>query len=117
MGVGSAEFAHRAVLAGFDGSKSLIDSITACTVRSVRLPPIVGTDLAALHTALSTIGVEGTDPESRRVVRVTDTMGLNRFYASEAIVEESREREDLQVVEDPTEIQFQDGDSLLPSPE
>jgi hypothetical protein len=117
MGVGSAEFAHRAVLPEFDGSKALIDPITAFTVRSVRLPPILGTDLAGLHTALSTIGGEGTDPESLRVVRVTDTMGLNRFYASEAIVEESREREDLQVVDEPTEIPFQDGDSLLPSPE
>jgi len=105
------------VLAEFDCSKSLIDAITACTVRGVWLPPIVATDLAGLHTALSTIGVEGTDPDSVRVVRVTDTMRLNPFYASEAIVEESREREDRQVVDEPTEIQFQDGEFLLPSPE
>jgi hypothetical protein len=117
MGVGSADFAHGDVLAAVDGATSLINAITACTVRGVRLPPVVETDRAGLVAALSTIGVESTGPETARVLRVRDTMRLGRVYASGTLVEAAREREDLRVVREPEPIEFADGDFAAPSPE
>ncbi|MFB6113311.1 MAG: DUF362 domain-containing protein, partial [Halodesulfurarchaeum sp.] len=116
MGMGQADFAHRDVLEGLDWSKSLINAITASTVRGVRLPPVVENDRAALIGALGTIGpVEG---EAARVLRITDTMRLNRMYASTALIEAARDREDLRVVEEPAAIAFDEhGDFAAPSPD
>ena len=114
MGMGSADFVHADLLADVDMETSLINAVTAVTTRGVRLPPAVETDRAGLIASLSTIGI--VDPASVRVLRATDTMRLQRLYASPALVEEARSREDLRVLEEPAPIQFEDGDFAAPSP-
>ncbi len=116
MGMGQADIAHADVLDGLDWSKSLINAITASTVRGVRLPPVVENDRAGLLASLGTIGpVPG---EEARVLRVTDTMRLKQCYASTALVEAARERADLRVVSDPAPVEFDDeGAFVAPSPE
>ena len=115
MGMGQADFAHRDVRENIDPSKALINAITASTVRSVRLPPVVENDRAGLLGALGTIGP--VDGDEARVLRVTDTMRLQRCYASAPLIEAARERDDLRVVAEPGDIAFDDdGDFVAPSP-
>ncbi|WP_435181763.1 DUF362 domain-containing protein [Halorussus sp. AFM4] len=114
MGMGSADFVHADLLAEIDMPTTLINALTASTTRGVRLPPAVETDRAGLVAALSTIGI--VDPEAVRVLRAADTMHLQRLYASTALVEEARERDDLRVVAEPSPIEFEAGDFAAPSP-
>lgn len=114
MGVGSADFIHADVLADIDMPTSLINALTASTTRGVRIPPAVETDRAGLVASLSTIGI--TERASVRILRATDTMRLQRLYASPVLVEEARERDDLQVVEEPSPIAFDSGGFAAPSP-
>ncbi len=116
MGMGQADFVHADLRAELDPSKSLINAITASTVRGVRLPPVVESDRAGLRAALGTIGpVDGSEA---RLLRVTDTMRLERCYASESLVDDARERDDLRVVEEPEPVEFDaDGQFVAPSPE
>ncbi len=114
MGMGSADFAHANLLSELDASSTLINAITASTTRGVRLPPVVETDRAGLVAALSGIGV--VDTQDLRVLRVRDTMRLGRVYASPALVEEARNREDLAVVAEPDPIEFDNGQFVAPSP-
>ncbi len=114
MGMGAADFIHQEVLEEIDAGKSLINAITASTVRGVRIPPAVASDRAGLIAALSTIGV--VDPAQARVLRVTDTMRLQRCLASAALVERARARDDLRVVEEPSALAFRDGEFVAPSP-
>lgn len=114
MGMGSADFVHADLLEEIEMSTTLINALTASTTRGVRLPPAVETDRAGLTAALSTIGI--ADPETVRVLRAPDTMHLQRLYASTALVEEAREREDLRVVDEPKPISFESGDFTAPSP-
>ena len=114
MGVGSADFVHEDLAAGLDSSDTLINAITASTIRGVRLPPVVGSDHAGLVAALSTLGVVG--PEDECVLRVTDTMRLDQMYASTALVEDTRERDDLRVLAEPEPIAFADGQFETPTP-
>jgi len=114
MGMGSADFVHQRFFEEIDASKSLINAITASTTRGVRVPPVVETDKAGLIASLSTIGV--VDPETVRVLRATDTMRLDRLYASEALVEAARERAGLRVVEEPQPIDFDAGEFAAPTP-
>ncbi|WP_122088083.1 DUF362 domain-containing protein [Halalkalicoccus subterraneus] len=116
MGMGAADFVHQGVFEGLEPSKTLINAITASTVRGVRLPPVVENDKAGLTAALGTIGpVTGSEA---RVLRVTDTMRLKRCYASEPLVESARGREDLRVVEEADETEFDgEGGFAAVSPE
>jgi hypothetical protein len=114
MGVGSADFIHEDLLADVDAPSTVINALTASTTRGVRLPPAVETDRAGLVAALSTIGIVDTD--TVRVLRATDTMRLDRLYASSALVEEAREREDLRVLAEPSPIRFEDGQFASTTP-
>lgn len=114
MGMGSADFVHADLLSEIDMPTTLVNALTAVTTRGVRLPPAVETDRAGLVASLSTIGI--VDPTSVRVLRATDTMRLQRVYASPVLVEEARRRDDLRVLEDPSPIRFEDGDFAAPSP-
>lgn len=114
MGMGSADFVHADLLAVINMTDSLINALTASTTRGVRIPPVVETDRAGLVAALSTIGI--VDLETVRVLRATDTMRLERLYASLALVEEAREREDLRIVEEPSPVEFDDGTFAAPTP-
>jgi hypothetical protein len=115
MGMGQADIVHQDILRGLDWSKSLINAITASTVRGVRLPPVVENDRAGV---LATLGTIGPVAESQsRVLRVTDTMRLSRCYASPPLVEAARDRDGLRVVTEPEEVSFDDdGDFVAPSP-
>ncbi|WP_225336358.1 DUF362 domain-containing protein [Halomicrobium urmianum] len=113
MGMGSADVVHADVAAELDASTSLINALTASTIRGVRLPPVVETDRAGMVAALSTIGI--VDPETVRVLRAPDTMHLQRLYASPALVEEARGRDDLRVIEEPSPIEFDAGQFAAPS--
>lgn len=114
MGMGAADFIHQDLLEEINASKSLINAMTASTVRGVRIPPAVASDRAGLIAALSTIGVG--EPANARVLRVTDTMRLKRCFASSSLVEEARDRDELRVVEEPSPIAFRDGAFVAPSP-
>jgi len=113
MGMGAADLVHREILDEVDAEKTLINAITASTVRGVRLPPVVETDRAGLTAALATGGVAGED----RVLRVTDTMHLQRVYASEPLVAAARDRDDLRVVEEPAPPEFDGGMFVAGPPE
>jgi len=113
MGVGSADVIHEDILAELDATTTLINALTASTIRGVRLPPVVETDRAGLIAALSTIGV--VDESTVRVLRAPDTMHLHRFYASGALVDAARERDDLRVVADPSPVAFDGGSFADPS--
>lgn len=104
MGVGSADFVHQDVFREIDPRDTFVNAITASTVRGIRLPPVVETDRSGLLACLACIGVRTA--EDVRILRVTDTMRLERMYASEALIEASRDREDLHVVEEPTDVTF-----------
>jgi hypothetical protein len=114
MGMGSADFVHSDLLEEIDMPTTLINALTASTTRGVRLPPAVETDRAGLVAALSTIGI--VDPEEVRVLRAADTMHLQRLYASTALVDEARKRDDLRIVEKPSPVDFESGDFTAPSP-
>ena len=113
-GIGMSDFIHEDFLRDVDMEKTVINTVTASGARGARIPITVETDYAGIVAACSTIGVRA--PDQVRMVRATDTMRLKRFHASTALIEEARERDDLRVVEDPSPIEFRNGELVAPSP-
>ncbi len=114
MGMGSADFVHRNVFEEVDPDVTFINALTASTIRGVRLPPVMENDRAALMAALSSIGVRSR--EHVRLLRITDTMRVERMYASPSLVEAAKERPELEVIGSPEPVTFDDrGDLVGPS--
>ncbi|WP_076431627.1 DUF362 domain-containing protein [Haladaptatus litoreus] len=107
VGVGSADFIHADLLAAIDSRKTFVNVLTATSPRSMRIPPTVENDAAGLLACLSTIGV--TPPEQARVIRAEDTSHLRYLLVSEPLVEATRTRDDLRVVQEPVSISFTNG--------
>jgi hypothetical protein len=114
MGIGQADFVHRDLLEGLDMEKTVTNAITSGSVRNAGIPAGIETDRAGLLACLSTIGPRET--AEIRLLRATDTMHLERLYASERLVDEARRRDDLRVVSEPEPVQFRDGDLASPPP-
>ncbi|MFC6893908.1 DUF362 domain-containing protein, partial [Halopenitus salinus] len=113
-GVGQADFIHRDLLGDLEVEDTAINAVTSGSVENARIPTTVETDRAGILACLSTVGVR--DRWDARVIRATDTMHLERMYASEALLEEARERDDLRVVAEPEPIAFENGELAAPSP-
>ena len=113
-GIGQADFIHQDLLADLTVEDMVINAVTSGNVESARIPATVETDRAGIVASLSTVGIR--DPGEVRMLRATDTMNLKRLYASEALVEEARDREDLRVVSEPKPVELDDGDLVEPSP-
>jgi hypothetical protein len=113
-GVGQADFVHQNLLTELDVEDTVINTVTSGSVENARIPATVETDWAGIVASISTVGIR--EPDELRLLRATDTMNLKRLYASEALVEEARERDDLCVVSEPEPVELGDGDLVAPSP-
>ena len=113
-GVGQADFIHRNLLEALEVEKTVVNTVTSGSVENARIPATVETDWAGIVACLSTVGIREAD--TVRMLRATDTMHLERLYASDALVEEARERDDLRVVSEPEPVELRDGDLVAESP-
>jgi hypothetical protein len=75
------------------------------------MPIILDTDREALEVALSTIGL--TPPEQTRVVRIRNTLALETFWATEALLTEVRANPALEVLGGPRTFTFDGTGALL----
>lgn len=105
-GVGSADVIHASLYEKIDLEDTFVDALTSSAPRGVRIPTPVETDRAGIAACLSTIGV--TSSEEASVVHIRDTIHLEHVAISSPLVEEARDRDDLEVVTDPEAMAFDD---------
>jgi hypothetical protein len=110
VGMGFADFATRRLADKVDFKATYTNSITASSPIRSRMPIILDTDREALEVALSTIGL--TPPERARVVRIRNTLTLETFLASEALLDEVRTNPALEILGAPWTFTF-DGTGVL----
>jgi hypothetical protein len=87
-GMGLADFISERLAAKIDMKVTLANALTACAPQKARRPPVVASDREGIQLALSTAGVG--DPAAARVVRIANTRDLERFWISEALLEEAK---------------------------
>ena len=104
VGIGMADLTTRRVIDMIDLKPSYTNAITSGVWRSVRLPIALENDRAVIETVLSHI------PDIRRVrmARIVNTLHLENFWATEALLPELREKQGLVVHQTPLQLQFDD---------
>ncbi len=104
-GLGSADVTTRRLYEKVDFEQTYPNGITSAEPISVKLPVIMPNDRNAMQFALRT----ATDCDWKRgprIVWLKNTLSLSEFYISEALREDAKKLENVEVVSGPLEVVF-----------
>ena len=104
IGVGMADVVTRRLVDKIDTRPTYVNAVTSTNLESVRIPVTVESDREALETAISTSSAPSG--EDCRMIWIRNTLKLDRFVASEALLDEVEGNGDLQVVERLGDLDF-----------
>jgi hypothetical protein len=95
-GVGLADFTTTRLVRQMDGRVTYLNSLTALSLQSAKIPIHFETDREVVAAALQSLAMG--DTTQAKVVRIQDTLSLERIAVSESYAESVQEREDLEVI-------------------
>ena len=110
VGVGLADFTTTRLVRQMDARVTYLNALTALSLQSVKIPIHFETDREAMAAALESLALR--DMTQARVVRIHDTLSLERIAVSESYDENVRQRNDLEVIIEPEAMKF-DASGLL----
>ncbi len=111
VGIGLADLVSRRLVNKIDYTPTYINAITSTNVEAARVPITFDTDRDAIETAFSTCG---NSVEACRMIWIKNTLKLDQFIASEALLDDIGSKPHLKVLERLGELTF-DGKGNLPS--
>jgi hypothetical protein len=111
-GIGLCEFTNQRTIDSVDLEITRINTVTGGHPTGAMLPIARPTDKLVLDDALGTIGL--TPPEKARIIQIQDTLHLKEVLVSAAYKEQLAGRADLEVLDGPMEMPFDEEDNLLP---
>lgn len=108
IGIGLADVTTKRAVSKIDLDSTYVNCLTAGHVETGKIPPLLPNDRDAIATALRTCGP--IDPEKALVVRIRNTLELERFLISEALAEMVRSdpklSQRMEILSEPREMQF-----------
>ncbi|NIN53449.1 MAG: DUF362 domain-containing protein [Nitrososphaeria archaeon] len=104
VGIGLADITTKRLFDKIDLNNTYMNVLTQNFPETGKIPIILSTDKAAIQMALKTCGP--IKSEEARVVRIKNTLELERFNISESMIEEAKANSNLKVVEEPKEVLF-----------
>jgi hypothetical protein len=110
VGVGLADIVTRRLVEKIDYKPTYINAITSTNVEAARIPVTFDTDREALETAILTSGANNS--EACRMVWIKNTLKLDQLIASEALLEEIKNKANLKVLENLGELSFTENGNL-----
>lgn len=110
LGIGMAELTTKRVIDKIDLKKTYTNSITTGIFNSVKMPIALENDQAAVDTALGAVPVL----EKVALVRIKNTLMLETFWASEALLPALRKLDHIDIDERPLKMRFDQNGRMLP---
>ena len=108
IGIGLADVTTRRVVSKVDYDATYVNCLTAGHIETGKIPPALPNDRDAIATALRTCGP--IDPEKAKVVRIKNTLELERLWVSESLAEmvpsDPELSQGVEVLGEPRELQF-----------
>jgi hypothetical protein len=112
VGVGLADVVSTRLVEAIDEKSTYTNALSAMTPAMVRTPMHFSSDVECLRAALR---VSGALPESSRILRVRNTLALDRFVVSSAFEPDLSGRDDLRVLGPPRQWAFTPSGDLDPA--
>ncbi|MGC1725953.1 MAG: lactate racemase domain-containing protein [Candidatus Acidiferrales bacterium] len=112
IGIGMADFAASRIVRSLDTRSTYVNALTAVTPQTAKIPIHFDTDREMITAACASLCID--DVKSLRVLRISDTLRLESLDASEAFEEEVKSRQDLEIVREARDIEFDSSGNLSP---
>lgn len=110
LGIGMVDLTTQKVIDQVDLKTTYANALTTGIWRSVRFPVALENDRSVLEAALSHI----CDPGHIRMIRIVNTLKLETFWATEALLPELRQQKGIIVDDTALRIEFDQEGRLLP---
>src|SRR5213079_2101171 len=104
IGIGMADLTTTRLVRGMDLPVTYINSLTSLSPNSAKIPIHFDTDREVISRALDSLGVE--DPRQAKIMRIADTLSLEKLQVAESYLELVKKRHDLEAITDPEEMEF-----------
>lgn len=108
IGIGLADFTTQRAFSKIDYHETYVNSLTAGSPETARIPIHLPRDREAIAMALRTCWL--ADTREAKVVRIRNTLELERFWISESLLETVRMDEELssriELLSEPREMEF-----------
>jgi hypothetical protein len=112
IGLGLADFTTTRAVKALDLRYTYINALTSMGLLPAKIPIHFDTDREAIHAALATLA--SSTPEKLRIVRIANTLTLDRFLVSESYVDSLTERSGVTAVGTPLDLEFDGVGNLFP---
>jgi len=112
IGIGFADLTTTRLVNAMDRRVTYVNALTSLTPNGAKIPIYFDTDREALELGLGSVGVP--DITQARVVRIADTLSLERLQISEACLSEAEQRRDLEIKGALGEMRFDAAGNLAP---
>jgi hypothetical protein len=112
IGIGLADFTTSRLVRGLDMRATYINALTSLGLPTVNIPIHFETDRETIQQALASLAT--SCPEKLRVVRVSDTLNIERLLVSESCLDAMRGDAGVTAVSSPQPMQFDAAGNLLP---
>ncbi len=103
IGLGMADVCSKRVVDSLDPEAMFTNALSAMTPTTAKIPLHFASDRDCLRAA---IRFSGTEAATAGIVRVQNTLALDRFIVSENYAQQIADRGDLSIVSEPTAWQF-----------
>jgi hypothetical protein len=114
-GIGFAEFCRSRVVKEMNTALTWTNCMTANHLSCGMIPVHYDTDRELLNAAWSTVGL--AEPAESKLLWIKNTLQLTEVCCSEAYLAEARQREDLEILDEPSRMAFDVEGNLLPPPQ
>lgn len=111
IGIGLADFTTSRLVRSLDLHATYINALTSLGLPTVNIPIHFETDHEAIQQAIASLAAP--NPEKLRIVRITDTLNIDRLLVSESCVDLLRDRSQLTISGYAKPMDFDDAGNLL----
>ena len=111
IGLGMADTTTKRAFEKLDTNATYFNMLTSTVLQVGKIPMVLEDDKMALQTALRTL--TQIDRNHIRVVYIKNTLSLETIMVSEALLEQVRERDDMEILEEPRKLRFDEHGALL----
>lgn len=112
LGIGLADLTTRRLFEKIDFRIMNENVITSTFLHRAMIPIVLDNDMQALQAAKR--GTWGVSPDDWRIMRIPNTLHLEYFYASEALLPELTAMPNIEIVSGPEPLTFDEQGYLLP---
>ena len=87
-----------------------INSLTSLSPNAAKIPIHFDTDREAITRALDSLPL--SDPRQAKILRIADTLSLDKLHVSETFAQSLRDQKDLEPLTGPEEMKFDTAGNL-----